>query len=62
MKRQESSQKRYLAAMKQLALVRKLLRPALSPMEVAMRTVTEKNPAGGCRAASTSNLRLAGVN
>ncbi len=42
MKRQESSQRRYLAAIRQLALVRKLLRPALSPLDLATRQVQEK--------------------
>jgi hypothetical protein len=37
-KRQESAQRRYLGAVKQLALVRKLLKPAISPVELAMRT------------------------
>lgn len=41
LKRQESAQKRYLASLKQLALVRKLLRPAVSPLQMAMSTVAE---------------------
>src|SRR5262249_41644713 len=41
MKRQESSQRRYLASIKQLALVRKLLRPAVSPLRLAMDPVPE---------------------
>jgi hypothetical protein len=45
MRRQESAQHRYLAAVKQLALVRKLLRPALSPLQLAMGAVAE-SPAG----------------
>jgi hypothetical protein len=35
MKRQESSQRRYLTAIQKLALVRKLIRPAPSPLEMA---------------------------
>jgi hypothetical protein len=35
--RQESAERRYQAALKQLALVRKLLRPAAAPIEVASR-------------------------
>jgi hypothetical protein len=42
MKRQESSQRRYLAAIKQLALVRKLLKPALSPLQLALGAVGEE--------------------
>src|SRR5262249_53148028 len=44
MKRQESSQRRYLAAVKQLVLVRKLLRPAVSPVDVALRVVPGAAP------------------
>jgi hypothetical protein len=43
-RRQESSQRRYLASIKQLATVRKLLNPGLSPFELAMRPVAEGNP------------------
>jgi hypothetical protein len=42
MQRQESAQRRLLAATKQLALVRKLLRPAVSPVELALRGVPEQ--------------------
>jgi hypothetical protein len=35
--RLDRAQRRHLAAVKQLALVRKLLRPALSPVQVATR-------------------------
>ena len=42
MQRQESAQRRLLAASKQLALVRKLLRPAVSPVELALRDVPEQ--------------------
>jgi hypothetical protein len=45
MRRQESAQRRYLAAIRQLAVVRKLLRPALSPLQMVMSPVTEA-PAG----------------
>jgi hypothetical protein len=34
-RRQDSAQRRYLAAVRQLAVVRKLLRPALSPLQLA---------------------------
>jgi hypothetical protein len=61
MKRQESSQRRYLAAIKQLALVRKLLRPSLSPVDLAMSSVGEGQPAGVRWRAPTSPCRLAGV-
>jgi hypothetical protein len=58
MKRQESSQKRYLSALKQLALVRKF-KPALSPLE-AMRPVNE-GPASRRAGPSRAGVRLAGV-
>src|SRR6516162_11046018 len=45
MKRQDSSQRRYLAAIKQLALVRKLLKPALSPLQLALGSVGEERAA-----------------
>lgn len=41
MRRQESSLRRHLAAVRQLAVVRKLLKPALSPVDLAMRPVDE---------------------
>src|SRR5262245_50727317 len=50
MKRQDSSQRRYLAAIKQLALVRKLLKPALSPLQLALGTVSEDATAPKARA------------
>jgi hypothetical protein len=60
MKRQESSQRRYLAAIKQLALVRKLLKPALSPLQLALGTTTET--AVPKRQTTITGHRLAGVN
>jgi hypothetical protein len=36
-RRQESAERRFQAAIKQLAVVRKLLRPALSPLDLALR-------------------------
>ena len=61
MKRQESSQRRYLAAIKQLALVRKLLRPALSPLQLALGAVGEER-ATPKRQTTVAAPRLAGVN
>lgn len=63
MRRQESAQKRYLSSIKQLALVRKLLRPSLSPLDLATRTVPE-GLAGIRTAAGTrkGGRRLATVN
>ena len=61
MKRQESSQRRYLAAIKQLALVRKLLKPALSPLQLALSTVGEER-ATPKRPTTAASPRLAGVN
>jgi hypothetical protein len=61
MKRQESSQRRYLAAIKQLALVRKLLKPALSPPQLAQSTVSEDAAVPRARGARVPSLRLVGV-
>jgi hypothetical protein len=61
MKRQESSQRRYLAAIKQLALVRKLLKPALSPLQLAQATVSEDAAVPRVRGARVPSLRLVGV-
>ena len=62
MKRQESSQRRYLAAIKQLALVRKLLRPALSPLQLAHCTVSEDATVPKARGNRVTAPRLAEVN
>jgi hypothetical protein len=62
MKRQESSQRRYLASIKQLALVRKLLKPALSPLQLALGTVSEDAAAPKARADRVAAPRLAEVN
>jgi hypothetical protein len=40
--RQESAERRFQAAVKQLAVVRKLLRPALSPLDLALRPSAER--------------------
>jgi hypothetical protein len=61
MKRQESSQRRYLAAIKQLALVRKLLKPALSPLQLALGAVGEER-ATPKRQTTVASPRLAGIN
>ena len=61
MKRQDSSQRRYLAAIKQLALVRKLLKPALSPLQLALGPVGEER-ATPKRPTTAASPRLAGVN
>ena len=45
LRRQDSAQRRYLQAVKALATVRKLLRPGLSPVDLALRPVPEQ-PAG----------------
>ena len=52
LRRQNSAQQRYLQAAKALATVRKLLRPAPSPLDLAMRPVAER-PAGRLAGAST---------
>jgi hypothetical protein len=45
-KRQESAQRRYLASVKQLAIVRKLLKPSVSPLDL-IRPVEEGTPNRG---------------
>jgi len=62
MKRQDSSQKRYLASIKQLALLRKLVRPALSPYELATRAVQEGAPTRAPRTSRIPGPDLAIVN
>jgi len=61
-KRQESAGRCLTEAVKQLILIRKLLRLALSPVELAMWSVAEGNPTAGGRVASTPDLRLAELN
>jgi hypothetical protein len=51
LQRQNSAQQRYLQAVKALATVRKLLRPGLSPVDLALRPVPER-PAGRLAGAS----------
>jgi hypothetical protein len=51
LRRQDSAQQRYLQAVKALATVRKLLRPAPSPLDLALRQVPER-PAGRLAGAS----------
>ena len=53
LQRQNSAQQRYLQAVKALATVRKLLRPGLSPVDLAMRPVPEQ-PAGRLAGASVA--------
>jgi hypothetical protein len=50
-RRQNSAQQRYLQAMRALVTIRKLLRPAPSPLDLAMRPVPEQ-PAGRLAGAS----------
>ena len=45
LRRQGAAQQRYLQAMRALVTIRKLLRPGLSPVDLAMRPVPER-PAG----------------
>ena len=51
LRRQNAAQQRYLQAMRALATIRKLLRPAPSPLDLAMRPVPEQ-PAGRLAGAS----------
>jgi hypothetical protein len=44
LKRQAGAQQRYLYAIKTLATVRKLLKPALSPVDLALRPIPESRP------------------
>jgi len=53
MNRQESASRRYLAAIKQLAFVRKLLKPALSPVQLALGGVSEDRIGPGQRVAGS---------
>ena len=53
LRRQNSAQQRYLQAVKALATVRKLLRPGLSPVDLALRPVPER-PAGRLAGASAA--------
>jgi hypothetical protein len=53
LRRQNSAQQRYLQAVKALATVRKLLRPGLSPVDLALRPVPER-PAGRLAGASVA--------
>jgi hypothetical protein len=60
--RQEAAERRFQAAVKQLAVVRKLLRPAPSPLDLALRPSTDR--AADRSAASRKDSRsrsLAGV-
>ena len=56
LKRQAGSHQRYLHSIKTLATVRKLLRPALSPVDLALRPIAESRPA---KAYKTPRLRPA---
>jgi hypothetical protein len=51
LRRQNSAQQRHLQAVKALATVRKLLRPGLSPVDLALRPVPEQ-PTGRLAGAS----------
>ena len=53
LQRQNSAQQRYLQAVKSLVTVRKLLRPGLSPVDLALRPVPEQ-PAGRRAGASVA--------
>jgi hypothetical protein len=60
--RQESSERRFQAAIKQLAVVKKLLRPALSPFDMALRPSADQmvdrrgSFTGNSRAASPATV------
>jgi len=56
LKRQAGSHQRYLHSIKTLGTVRKLLRPALSPVDLALRPIAESRPA---KAYKTPRLRPA---
>ena len=59
-RRQEGAERRYQAALRQLAVIRKLLRPALSPLQLALGTTSET--AVPKRRTTIASPRLAGVN
>jgi hypothetical protein len=54
-KRLESGQRRYLQAIKMLATVSKLLKPAISPVDLALRTAPAPAPKRAGRAASRTS-------
>ena len=60
-RRQEGAERRYQAALRQLAVIRKLLRPALSPLQLALGPVGEERAAPK-RPTTAASPRLAGVN
>jgi hypothetical protein len=59
-RRQEGAERRYQAALRQLAVIRKLLRPALSPLQLALGTTTETSVPK--RQTMITSPRLAGLN
>jgi hypothetical protein len=63
LQRQNSAQQRYLQAVKALATVRKLLRPAPSPLELLQAPVGETSPAPAAtrRAGGLPRCGVAGI-
>jgi hypothetical protein len=59
-KRQNAAHTRYLQAVRALAQLRRLLRPAVSPVDLAMRPVAEAQPASG-KPSGRSRLSPAGA-
>src|SRR5262245_65574347 len=45
LKAQDAAHRRHLTALKTLATVRKLLKPAISPVDLALRPIAESRPA-----------------
>jgi hypothetical protein len=44
-RQQDAAHRRHLTAVKTLATVRKLLKPAISPVDLALRPIAESRPA-----------------
>ena len=61
-RRQEGAERRYQAALRQLAVIRKLLRPALSPLQLALGPVGEDAAVPKARATRVTAPQLAEVN
>jgi hypothetical protein len=58
-RRQNAAQTRYLQAVRALAQLRRLLRPAVSPVDLALRPVAEAQPGSG-QPSGRSRLSLVG--
>jgi hypothetical protein len=62
MQRQDSAQRRLLAAIRELALVRRLVRPSPSPVDMALRPVAEEAPRGRVSLGRREEMSLVAAN